>query len=162
MPCQILNMQDMDQKIEQLTAKIQDYAKPVYAFKIFWKGHVYGFTSLEKAILKKTLLQHIRHLLKILNTSKIQSKEKQISALIKSKTSYLLTKSGTASCYPLLIINPVRSLKHVFPEKHCDNILKSALICGGTCISGIYSCRDTDKPVNLQTSNWAWENTFCL
>lgn len=107
-------MQGMCQKIEQLTAKIQDYVKSVYVRKLFWKCHMYGFTNLEKVIFKNLYCNVTGIYWKFQNTSQFQNKEKQISALIKSKTSYLLTKSGTAASYPLPIINLVTSWNDVF------------------------------------------------
>lgn len=112
------------------------------------KCHTYGFSSLRNDVKNIVIaaLKDTEHNPKI-------DKEKQISALIQSKYSSLLSKAGTASSNLLPLINLLTGQKHFFPKKHSDNIFKSTLIYGGICTSCIYSYRNIDKHINLQTSN---------
>lgn len=126
---------------------------------------MHGFTSLGNVV-KKILYCNISGIYwKLQNISQSQNKGKQVSALIESKKSYLL-KAGTASSHLLPIINLLTGWKHVFPEKHCDNIFIRALpyVEGPVFLVFFFS---TEILISLLTfgqvtGKWGWEKSLLL
>jgi len=84
MPCQMLNMQGIHQRTEQLTAKIQDYIRPFYVKKKKnWKGHMYGFCGLGN-VQKFFIIAYLAFIESYGTFHNLKIKEKQISTFIES------------------------------------------------------------------------------